>query len=326
MGEECVVHTMVQALVLMLLACSVRAEMTFDWRSGPDLPSARDHLGCGTVDGLFVVAGGAYWQNEKKHYSADTIAFSPRTGKWIRLPFLPVAGAYGASAVINDQLIIAGGANESGTLSSCVRLARGNGSFRWERLPDPPSPLFGAKGAVIGNAFYVVGGAPGMDEPGIRAARPSLLRLRDCVWEECPMPEGFAPRVGAAVASCGGKLFVFGGYGVRPDGTLGNFGDAWRFDGARWTRLSDMPVPARWTTALALDSRHIGLFGGYGGGFLDKVFVYDTQTDTYSPSAPLPLPVATLAGGVANGTVYLAGGEDLQRHRSAAFFIGKIAR
>ena len=80
MGEECVVHTMVQALVLMLLACSVRAEMTFDWRSGPDLPSARDHLGCGTVDGLFVVAGGAYWQNEKKHYSADTIAYSPKTG------------------------------------------------------------------------------------------------------------------------------------------------------------------------------------------------------------------------------------------------------
>ena len=30
------------------------------------------------------------------------------------------------------------------------------------------------------------------------------------------------------------------------------------------------------------------------------------------------------AAGVADGTVYLAGGEDLQRHRSAAFFIGRM--
>lgn len=330
MGEEYLVRTTIQVLVFMLLACSVRAEMTLDWRRGPDLPSARDHLGCGIVDGLLVVAGGAYWRNEQKHYSADTIAYSPKTGKWIRLPFLRKSGAYGASAVIRDQLLIAGGANENGVLSSCIRLTRRNGSFRWERLPDLPRPLFGAKGADIGNAFYVVGGAPGMDEAGIRAARPSLLRLKTpekpgvLRWEECPVPEGFAARVGAAVVSCRGELFVFGGYGVQPDGTLGNFGDAYTFDGGRWKRLRDMPVPARWTTALTLDSRRIGLFGGYGEGFLDKVFVYDMRIDAYSPSTPLPLPVATLAGGVADGTVYLAGGEDLQRHRSAALFIGRF--
>ncbi|MCX6376207.1 MAG: hypothetical protein NTU88_09300, partial [Armatimonadetes bacterium] len=102
------VRTTIQVLVFMLLACSVRAEMTLDWRRGPDLPSARDQLGCGIVDGLLVVAGGAYWQNEKKHYSADTIAYSPASGKWIRLPFLPKPGAYGASAVIRDQLLISG--------------------------------------------------------------------------------------------------------------------------------------------------------------------------------------------------------------------------
>ena len=330
MGEDYFVRTTIQVLVFMLLACSLRAEMTFDWRRGPDLPSARDHLGCGIVDGLLVVAGGAYWRNEQKHYTSETIAYSPASGKWIRLPFLRKPGAYGASTVIRGQLLIAGGANESGALSSCIRLARRNGSSRWERLPDLPRSLFGAKGAAIGNVFYVVGGAPGMDEAGIRAARPSLLRLKTpekpgvLRWEECPIREGFAARVGAAVTSCGGKLFVFGGYGIKPDGTLGNFGDAWAFDGSKWKRLADMPVPARWTTALALDSRHIGLFGGYGEGFLDKVFLYDTQTDTYSASTPLPLPVANLAGGVADGAVYLAGGEDLQRHRSAAFFIGNI--
>jgi N-acetylneuraminic acid mutarotase len=324
MDEGHLVKTTIQVLVFMLLACSVRAEMTFDWRRGPDLPSARDHLGCGMVDGMLVVAGGAYWRNEQKHYSADTIAYSPKTGKWIRLPFLPKPGAYGASAVIQDQLLIAGGANETGVLSSCIRLARRNGSFRWERLPDLPRPLFGSQGASIGDAFYAVGGAPGMDESGTRAAEETMLILLQSgspKWRAC---QAVPPRVGAAVASCGDRVFVFGGYGVQPDGTLGNFSDAWRFDSLKWKRLRDMPAPARWTTAIALDSTHVGLFGGYGEGFLDKVFVYDTETDAYTETTPLPLPVANLAGGVADGTVYLAGGEDLQRHRSAALFMGRI--
>lgn len=311
-------------LILILVAGSVWAETSIDWRRGPDLPSARDHLGCGMVDGMFVIAGGAYWKNDRKHYQRETLAYSSETGKWIRLPFLPTPGAYGASAVVDEQLVIAGGANETGVLKSCIRLARKGGSYRWQKLPDLPCPLFGAKGAVMDNAFYVIGGAPGMDEAGVRAARPSVLRLHDSRWSECSLPDEFAGRVGAAVASVNNKIFILGGYGVRPDGALGNFGDAWSFDGTKWKRIRDVPIAARWTTALTLDRTHIGLFGGYGDGFLDKVFVYDTEGDTYTESTPLPLPVCSLAGGIADGTIYLAGGEDLQRHRSAAFFMGTI--
>ena len=124
------------------------------------------------------------------------------------------------------------------------------------------------------------------------------------------------------MASIGERLFVFGGYGYH-EGILGNYGDAWVFKNRSWKRLKDMPVPARWTAALALDDRHIGLFGGYGEGFLDKVFIYDVEADTYAPSDPLPLPVATMSAGMDKGIIYLAGGEDLQRHRTDALFTGR---
>jgi len=306
-------------LLALILAAGVHA----DWRTGPPMPSARDRLGCGMIDGMLVVAGGAYWKDGAKHYTSQTIAYSPSTRKWIRLPFLPVAGAYGASAVIDGQLLIAGGANEQGVLDDCFRLVKERGKYVWKRLPDLPRPLWGAQGALIGGKFCVFGGAPGMDEIGITAAKPSMfvLDLKSRKWRELPSQSG---RVGSAVASIGGRLFVFGGYGYR-DGALGNFGDAWAYANGSWKRLKDMPIPARWTAALALDDRHIGLFGGYGEGFLDKVFVYDVEQDAYSPGDPLPLPVATMSAGVEKGTIYLAGGEDQMRHRTEALFIGRIS-
>jgi N-acetylneuraminic acid mutarotase len=285
------------------------------------MPSARDHLGCGMIDGMLVVAGGAYWENDTKHYTPETIAYS--NGKWVRLPYLLIAGAYGASAVINGQLVIAGGANEKGALKDCFRLVKERGKFAWKRLPDLPRPLFGARGAAVGSKFYVVGGAPGMDEVGIMAAKPKMLvlDLNSRKWRECPLPSG---RVGSAVAAVGNKLFIFGGYGYQ-DGVLGSFGDAWVYQNRSWKRLKDIPIPARWTAALALDDHRIGLLGGYGEGFLDKVFIYDTEQDAYLPSDPLPLPVATMSAGIDKGTIYLAGGEDLQRHRTDKLFIGRIS-
>ena len=162
-----------------------------------------------------------------------------------------------------------------------------------------------------------------MDEVGIMGAKSRMfvLNLDTLNLRESVSIHG---RVGAAVAAIGEKLFVFGGYGYH-DGILGNFGDAWVYEKGSWRRLKDMPVPARWTAALALDDHHIGLFGGYGEGFLDKVFIYDTEQDTYLPSDPLPLPVATMSAGIDKGTIYLAGGEDLQRHRTDALFIGRIS-
>jgi hypothetical protein len=117
---------------------SAMSAPTISWQRGPDMPSAHDYLGCGMVDGMFVVTGGAYWENDRKHYGAGTIAYSPTQDRWLRLIPLPEPGAYGASAVIDDQLLIAGGADSTGALRRCHRLIRVDGRLRWESLPELP--------------------------------------------------------------------------------------------------------------------------------------------------------------------------------------------
>lgn len=313
------------AILVIALTIPALADAHIDWQRGHDMPSARDSLGFGIVDGMLVVAGGAYWKDEQKHYSNQTIAYSPKTGKWVQLPFLPKPGAYGASAVYKGQLLVAGGANETSPLASCIRLVKKNGAFRWERLPDLPHPVSGARGAVIDGKFLVISGSWGEGEAGFREASPTVLELdmaNPKAWKERPIPGGFAARTGIASAVIGDGLFVFGGHGVQKDGALGNFDDAWVMQGATWKRISNPPVPSRWTVALPLDGARIGLFGGYGEGFLAQTLIYDTDKDTYTQSTALPLAVCNQAAGIIGDTIYLAGGEDIARHRASALFIG----
>ncbi len=168
------------AICLIFISFFSSTYASITWQKAPDLPSARDRLGSGVIGDLFVIAGGAYWEAGEKHYHSETIAYSPRTRKWTRLPYLPRTGAYGASAVIrdlsgNEQLLIVGGSNENGATSEGFRLIKEKGKFVWKRLPPLPKPLTGASGAVIGNSFYVFGGAPSLEEAGLKTARSSSL-------------------------------------------------------------------------------------------------------------------------------------------------------
>ncbi|MCL6519490.1 MAG: hypothetical protein K6T99_06620 [Armatimonadetes bacterium] len=329
------------ATCLIFISLLSSAYGSIEWQNGPMLPTARDRLGSGVVGNLFIIAGGAYWKKMEKWYHSDTIAYSSKTDKWTRLAYLPKAGAYGASAVMqdnrgNEQLLIAGGSNESGAYANCFRLVKERGKFQWKQLPSLPKPLAGASAAVIENRFYVFGGASSMNEEGIRTACPTLLELRfdnhmvpENRWREIILPNAPSPRIGAAVASCGKQLFVFGGYGVQADGKLGNFNDAYVLDlskpGIRlWKRIANLPIPVRWASAVALDSDNIGIFGGYGEYFLDKSFIYNIEKDTYRIDSPIPKATAIMASGISrDGIIFLAGGEDEPKHRTASFFIGR---
>lgn len=317
------------AIALSILGAPAPTGEWIDWHRGPDLPGPRDHLGCGVVGGTFVVAGGAYWKNETKRFSAETIAYSPQSRKWTRLPSLPHASAYGASAVYRDRLIIAGGMDDTGALTRCVRLTKQKGTNRWDRLPDLPHRVAGARGAVVGSKFLVIGGAPAFDNTGLKSAYHTVLELdllHPTKWNERALADGLSPRIGAASAVIGDRVYVFGGCGVQADGTIGNFGDAWSVHDGVWKRMCDLPVKVRFATAIALDSRYIGIFGGYGEDFLADVYLYDARKNVYVKSTRLPSPVCNAAGGLIGNIIYLAGGEDQKRHRSAALVIGKIAR
>lgn len=332
-----------QAILLVIcIVLSVQAStsITLHWQKGPELPSPRDRLGSGVVGDLFIVAGGAYWKNSEKHYLSETVAYSRKLRSWIKLPYMLKSGAYGACGVLrnkrgDEQLLVAGGMNENGATNECFRLVKQGNRFVWKRLPPLPYRLVGATGAVLGQSFYVFGGVPSIDESGIRTARPCFFVLHfneqgEPISRWIELPTNAPARLGAAMAACGKKLYVFGGYGVQEDQTIGNFRDAWVIQVSpiiRWQRIADLPIASRWLCAIPLNDHQIGLFGGFGSQFLDKAFVYDVENDSYFETNPMPEAVAVMAYGLAkDGTIYLAGGEDEMRHRTTSFFIGRVKR
>lgn len=84
---------------------------------------------------------------------------------------------------------------------------------------------------------------------------------------------------------------------------------------ATWNGIKPFPLPVRGLAAFVLDDRHILLAGGYKQDFTDEAFVYDTKTNSYFKTAPLPYrAMGSLVK--AGSEIYCLDGEDKMKHRS----------
>ncbi len=132
----------------------------------------------------------------------------------------------------------------------------------------------------------------------------------------------------SAIAALGGQIYVFGGCSMPSSGQVLNHAEAYRYDPRKniWTPLHSLPAATRGLSAVAADDRHIYLLGGYGTTFSAEVLVYDTQSDTYQHSIPLPVPLMATAFVRDGRTLYGAGGEDRQKSRSARLLVGELGK
>ena len=125
-----------------------------------------------------------------------------------------------------------------------------------------------------------------------------------------------------------GKMYVFGGFNASFRAQKESY--AYDPATAKWTRLADLPT--RLTQAgVATDGTKIYLAGGYTGNETSTgasapgqtfgtpvVWVYDTATNAYSKTVPLPTPRA-VGGLVRIGRkLHYFGGADLSRKNDAA--------
>ena len=71
-----------------------------------------------------------------------------------------------------------------------------------------------------------------------------------------------------------------------------------------------MPIPRSEIAVAELDGK-VYVLGGYPAGRIpsDVVQVYDVRTDTWSTTAPLPMPMHHTLAVSADGTLYVIGGE-----------------
>lgn len=273
------------------------------------MPLPRAGYIAGVVGKTLAVAGGSYWEGDRKLWSDRTDFFDPARNEWRSGPALPARRSDAACVVLDDALYVFGGGADGAIISSALRLRNG----AWETLPySLPAPRLYPVAAAIGKTIYVLGGLSKAGDYG-SAEKTMWARERD-VWKTLPPLPGPA-RFSQAVAAAGGKLYLFGG-ATMESGTLRNLDDAWEYDpkAGTWRELPRLPVARRAWWAVA-NSTRILLLGGYTGDFASDIFSFDPQPGTLRAAGSLPHGLADAKFFVIGKRLVGAGGESGNRIR-----------
>jgi N-acetylneuraminic acid mutarotase len=163
--------------------------------------------------------------------------------------------------------------------------------------------------ASVDGKLYVIGG----EFEGAGTGRPETYL--DTVYELEPGVGVWTPRAAmptgrsaGGTAVIDGKIYVAGGR--PPHGS-----DFAVYDPAAdaWQILPDLPTQRNHLAVGAIDSKVYVAGGRFGGGFNSEktaaLEIYDPATNAWRAGAPLLAPRGGVAGVVADGCLYLIGGE-----------------
>ena len=204
------------------------------------------------INGYLYIAGGCNFPDKpvaeggkkrfyKAIYAAKLNAESDRL-EWKTVGRMPQPAAYGVSVTYENSLIVVGGNNETGGLTTAIRLRPTATGMQQEALPSLPHALDNMAGAVVGHILYVVGG----NCEGVATQKVWSLDLKNTAkegWKEKPSIPGIA-RVQPIAAALGGDLLgVWGGFAPKTDSKAAQLamnGASYNAGCGTWTAL---PVP-----------------------------------------------------------------------------------
>ena len=207
---------------------------------------------CGVINGYLYIAGGCNFPDKpvaeggkKRFYKAIYAAKLNAEGnrlEWKTVGQMPQPAAYGVSVTYENSLILVGGNNETGGLTTAIRLRPTATGMQQEALPNLPHALDNMAGAVVGHILYVVGG----NCEGVATQKVWSLDLRNTAkegWKEEPSIPGIARVQPIAAALAGDLLGVWGGFAPKTDSKVAQLamnGASYNAGCGTWTAL---PVP-----------------------------------------------------------------------------------
>ncbi len=212
-------------------------------------------------------------------------------GRFIQVPLpdLPAPCAYGAAAVIDNKIYLAGGQSRKGLDSALYNfwmldislLNTGDADFCWQELPAWPGPARTLNLTLAqNNKIYVISGRSG----AIDAAVPGSDILQD-VYEFNP-------------------------------------------DGSEWRRCADIPQAVYAGTGAAIDGEKLLILTGIdkatatrpagsgNSGFSPRAWIYGAIADAWNEITPAQDNQIVTPAIKYNGNIYLISGENGPRRRS----------
>jgi N-acetylneuraminic acid mutarotase len=232
----------------------------------------------------------------------------PEVNGWRLAAALLVPRSEHAVADLDGKVYAIGG-YPPGRIPSDVVQVYDTGADRWTFGPSVPVALHHTMAAVAAGKLYAIGG----EFEGAGTGRPEMfldsvyeLDVAGAAWRRrASMPTA---RSGGGAAVVDGKIYVAGGRPPRG-------ADFAVYDPAadRWTALPNLPTQRNHLAVGAIGGKVYVAGGRFGGGFNSEktaaLEVYDPATNRWAAGAPLPAARGGVAGVVANGCLYVIGGE-----------------
>ena len=234
------------------------------WLAASPLPQPRTEVGAAVLRGEIVVVGGLTAEGAA---SARADAFSAGTGRWRRLPDLPLAVHHPLVASGGDRIYVAGGYGGRLGAGDRLRSVFAFDGVRWRALPRMPEPRAAGGAAVVGGRLYVVGGVGAV---GL-ARQAFALDLGTNRWSVVPAP---TPREHLAVTSAAGRIYALGGRKAGYDTNVATF-ECWTPGARRWRRLADVPHARGGTGAAVAGGRLVSVGGEEPAGTIASVYAWD---------------------------------------------------
>ncbi len=331
--------TSIWVLIVMLLCtgCSNRhpddnPDISDIWQALSPLAVGNAGFIAGFVDDQMLVIGGTNWTDGNKAWLRDAWSFPAGSTQWRTIQPLPAPIAYAAFGSNDRGVYWLGGSDGVGTLDGFYRVTN---SSSIEHVSDTGHKVVYAGAAADDDALYIVGGAEDVSDLSTLTDRFMRVSLETGEISTLPAYPGGAVMLPAVVCT-GEEVFVFGGgrYNAAGPGVV-NAADAYAYSlqNKAWRRLAPLPHARRGMAACRLDTGTILIGGGYGGitdqpeeGFASDATTYHLKDDRYLPA--MDLPYAAMGQSLINyrDTLYLLGGEDRSRSRTAAFYVYRVFR
>ena len=293
-----------------------------DWESLPPLPEPAAGFMAGMVKGKIIVAGGTNWRDGTKRWLDTVWVFDPATSQWSHGPKLPHSLAYAGCASDGTRLYFAGGADGRQGRKEVHALDAG---LKLTHIADLPQPVVFGGACLCDGKLCVFGGTPDPDDWSKGGNQLQRVNLAAGTTTALASLKQFDHAIGIPVViAAKNSLLTFTGAWTDAEAQAHNAAAAFQHDLTTdtWRTLAPYPEAIRGVAGIMLDEQHVYLAGGYGTdaeGFIARAYLYDLRTNQYTPAKPLPLAINTTL--VKGGEfIYLLGGEDQMKHRSAACY------
>ena len=225
----------------------------------------------------------------------------------------PMAREYAGVAALDGKVYVAGGQRtDTGVVPGPATSAfevYDPATNTWANLPAMPTARMGLTLTAWGGKLYAMGGRT----DGYSISAVGTVEIYDPstgLWSTgTPMP---TPRFHAGAAATGSAIVVAGG--ELETNVLATV-EAYLPDTDTWQARAALPSP-RAQLGLQTVGSTVYAVGGYGGllpQWVATVSAYDALTDQWSARQPMANARAFAATAVADGALWVAGGENVSR-------------